>query len=557
MPVQALPRLEVYGELGSSPRGLSGDEVAARLATFGRNELPRARGRPLVFRFLEQFTDLFAVVLIVASAITFVAYLVQVPHDVGNLELAIAILGVVLLNAVIGFFQEYSAERTAEALKAMVPKACRVIRDGDRVEIAAEELVPGDVVALEAGDAISCDCRIVEAHDLSVNNVALTGESDPVGRTDDPAGPGTDLLESRNVVFMGTSVVNGTAKAVAFATGQNTEFGRIYQLTATVAEEKSPLQRQVAIMAKRVSTVAIAMGALLFGLRVSTGNAFVDSFVFALGVMVALVPEGLPATLSVSLAIGVRRMARRNALIKRLSAVETLGSTTVICTDKTGTLTKAEMTVQAIWASGRVHAVTGVGYAPEGDVEDSESIVGLLRGAALCADAKLLAPDAGRQLGWRILGDTTEGAIVVAAAKAGVEVTAEEAKAPRVAEFPFDSDRKLMTTVHRGDGPAVAFVKGSPQELVLRCRSVLWEGGEVDLTDELRSTITAANDALAEQALRVLGVATPRCRRSGRPRTRPSTTSSSWGWWACSTRPDPTWCRRWRRVGGPAFGWSW
>ena len=226
--------------------------MATRLAKFGRNESPVARGRPLVFRFLEQFTDLFAVVLIVASAITFVAYLVQVPHDVGNLELAIAILGVVLLNAVIGFFQEYSAERTAEALKAMVPKACRVIRDGDRVEIAAEELVPGDVVALEAGDAISCDCRIVEAHDFSVNNVALTGESDPVGRTDDPAGPDTDLLESRNVVFMGTSVVNGTAKVVAFATGQDTEFGRIYQLTAAVDEEKSPLQRQVAIMAKRV-----------------------------------------------------------------------------------------------------------------------------------------------------------------------------------------------------------------------------------------------------------------------------------------------------------------
>ncbi len=482
--------------------------MATRLAKFGRNELPRARGRPLVFRFLEQFTDLFAVVLIVASAITFVAYLVQVPHDVGNLELAIAILGVVLLNAVIGFFQEYSAERTAEALKAMVPKACRVIRDGDRVEIAAEELVPGDVVALEAGDAISCDCRIVEAHDFSVNNVALTGESDPVGRTDDPAGPDTDLLESRNVVFMGTSVVNGTAKAVAFATGQDTEFGRIYQLTAAVDEEKSPLQRQVAIMAKRVSAVAIAMGALLFGLRVSTGNAFVDSFVFALGVMVALVPEGLPATLSVSLAIGVRRMARRNALIKRLSAVETLGSTTVICTDKTGTLTKAEMTVQAIWASGRAHAVTGVGYAPDGEVEDSESIVGLLRGAALCADAKLLAPDAERQLGWRILGDTTEGAIVVAAAKAGVDVSAEVAKAPRVSEFPFDSDRKLMTTVHRADGPAVAYVKGSPQELLVRCRSVLWEDGEVALTDELRRTITAANDGLAEQALRVLGVAT-------------------------------------------------
>ena len=508
VPVQALPRLEVYGELASSPRGLTGEEVATRLEKFGRNELPKARGRPLVFRFFEQFTDLFALVLIAASAITFVAYFIQVPHDVGNLQLGLAILGVVLLNAVIGFFQEYSAERTAEALKALVPKACRVIRDGERVEIAAEELVPGDVVTLEAGDAISCDCRIAEAHDLSVNNVALTGESDPVGRTDDPAGAGTDLLESRNVVFMGTSVVNGTGKAVAFATGQSTEFGRIYQLTAAVVEEKSPLQRQVAIMAKRVSAAAIGIGALLFGLRVGTGNALVESFVFALGVMVALVPEGLPATLSVSLAIGVRRMARRNALIKRLSAVETLGSTTGICTDKTGTLTKAEMTVQAIWASGHSHAVNGVGYAPAGEVEDAESIRELLRVAALCADAKLLEPDPERQLGWRILGDTTEGAIVVAAAKAGVEVAAEVAKAPRVAEFPFDSDRKLMTTVHRGDGAAAAHVKGSPQELLSRCRSILWEGREVDLTDELRREIVAANDTFAEQALRVLGVGT-------------------------------------------------
>jgi calcium-translocating P-type ATPase len=460
----------------------------------------------LVFRFFEQFTDLFAVVLIVASAITFVAYIVQVPHDVGNLQLAIAILGVVLLNAVIGFFQEYSAERTAEALKALVPKACRVIRDGERVEIPAQELVPGDLVTLEAGDAISCDCRVVEAHDFSVNNVALTGESDPVGRTDDAAAPGTDLTESRNIVFMGTSVVNGTAKAVAFATGPLTEFGRIYRLTAAVAEEKSPLQRQVAMMAKRVAAAAIGIGAVLFALRDVTGNPFVDSFVFAIGVMVALVPEGLPATLSVSLAIGVRRMARRNALIKKLSAVETLGSTTVICTDKTGTLTKAEMTVQGIWACGHSHAITGVGYRPDGEVEDADEVRDLLRVAALCADAKLLAPDADRQLDWRILGDTTEGAIVVAAAKAGVEVDAEVAKTPRVAEFPFDSDRKLMTTVHRCDGGAAAYVKGSPQELLARCTKAFWDGRVIDLDDDLRRQITDANDAFAAQALRVLGV---------------------------------------------------
>ena len=389
-PVTALPRLEVYPAVSTSPRGLTLDEAAARLERYGANELPKAKRRPIIFRFLAQFTDLFAVVLIVASVITFLSYVIQVPHDVGNLQLAIAIMGVVLLNATIGFFQEYSAERTAEALQAMVPKSCRVIRGGERVEVPARELVPGDVVALEAGDAISADCRVVEAHDLSVNNVALTGESDPVGRTDDPVPEDVEAIEARNCIFMGTSVVTGTGKAVVFATGPATEFGRIFRLTSEVAEEKSPLQREVAIMAKRVSVAAVAIGAVMFALRETAGTTkIVDSFIFAVGVMVALVPEGLPATLSVSLAIGVRRMARRSALIKKLTAVEALGSTTVICTDKTGTLTKAEMTVQAVWASGQRHGVSGVGYAPEGEVEDadSESVEELVEeGQALEAD---------------------------------------------------------------------------------------------------------------------------------------------------------------------------
>jgi P-type Ca2+ transporter type 2C len=503
-----LPRLEVYGALDTSPRGLSREEARARLARCGPNELPRARRRPIIFRFFAQFSDLFAIVLMVASAITFLAYGIQTPHDPGNLQLAIAILGVVLLNAVIGFFQEYSAERTAEALQAMVPRSSRVIRDGERVEVSARELVPGDVVVLEAGDAISADARVVEAHELSVNNIALTGESDPVGRTADESTPGTELVESRNAVFMGTSVVNGTGKAVVFATGLATEFGRIFQLTSEVREEKSPLQRQVAIMAKRVSIAAIGLGASLFALRATTSSSkVIDAFVFAMGVMVALVPEGLPATLSVSLAIGVRRMARRNALIKKLLAVETLGSTTVICTDKTGTLTKAEMTVQAVWVSGSVHRVHGVGYAPEGAIDDlDDDVCSLLRAGALCADARLLAPTSDD--GWRILGDTTEGAIVVAAAKAGIDVDLAAQKTPRVSEHPFDADRKLMSTIHDVDGGYESYVKGSPQELLARCTKVRWNGSVVTLTDELRREITAANDALASDALRVIGVAT-------------------------------------------------
>jgi len=506
--VSALGRLDVYGALATSPRGLDVEEVARRLEHYGHNELPKARRRPIIFRFLQQFTDLFAVVLIVASLITFVAYAIQVPHDVGNLQLAIAIMGVVLLNAVIGFFQEYSAERTAEALQAMVPKSCRVIRAGDRVEVAARELVPGDVVVLEAGDAISADCRIVEAHDLSVNNVALTGESDPVGRNDEPVPADCELIEARNCVFMGTSVVNGTGKAVVFATGLATEFGRIFRLTSEVAEEKSPLQRQVAIMAKRVSVAAVGLGAIMFALRATTGSAkIVDSFIFAMGVMVALVPEGLPATLSVSLAIGVRRMARRNALIKKLLAVEALGSTTVICTDKTGTLTKAEMTVQAVWASGRRHGVSGVGYGPEGEVESPDGVRDLLGVASLCADARLLPPTSDGREGWRVLGDTTEGAIVVAAAKAGVDVAAQAEKTPRQAEFPFDSDRKLMSTIHRVDGGYESYVKGAPQELLARCDRIAWDGHELPLSDDHRRQIGEANDAMAADALRVLGVA--------------------------------------------------
>ena len=505
-PIHALGRLDVYQAMGSSPRGLTHDEAAARLARDGRNELPKAKGRPIIYRFFAQFADLFAVVLMVASAVTFLAYAIQSPKDVGNLQLAIAILAVVVLNAVIGFFQEYSAEKTAEALQALVPRVCRVIRDGERVEIPAGDLVRGDVVVLEAGDTVSCDCRVVESHDLSVNNVALNGESAPVGRTTDPAPAGTDRAESRNCVFMGTSVVNGTGKAVAYATGLDTEFGRIFSMTAGVDDDQSPLQRQVAIMARRVAAVALGLGFLLFALRVATtSQKVVDSFVFSLGVMVALVPEGLPATLSVSLAIGVRRMSRRNALIKKLVAVETLGSTTVICTDKTGTLTKAEMTVQVVWESGRVHPVTGVGYAPEGLVADQEQAHELLRAGALCADAKLCVPDATN--GWRILGDTTEGAIVVAAAKLGVDVDVEMAHAPRVSEYPFDSDRKLMSTVHGGAGAFVSYVKGSPEELVARCSRASWDGAVVELTEELRSQVTAANDAMAGQALRVLGVA--------------------------------------------------
>jgi len=497
---------EVYPALRSTPRGLTQSEAADRLSQAGPNSLPAAKRTPLVVRFAAQFTDLFAVVLLAAAAITFLAGVLSDPVDVGSIQLGGAILGVVLLNAAIGFAQEYSAERTVATLRAMVPARCRVLRDGQRQEVPVSDVVTGDVVVLEAGDAVPADCRFVEVHSVAVDNATLTGESTPARRSADPAPAGTAPLEARNAAFVGTTVVAGTGKAVVYATGTATQFGRIFQLTAQAPVAKTPLQRQVASMARRVSVAAMGIGALLFVIRGATGHPLVGSFVFALGVMVALVPEGLPATLSVSLAVGVRRMAKSNALVKRLLAVEALGSTTVICTDKTGTLTQAEMTVQRCWAAGHDHEVTGVGYAPVGRVRDPAGVADLLRMAALCSNARLVPPGVDAP-GWRVLGDPTEGALLVAAAKAGTDLAAEEARTPRLAEFPFDSARKLMTTVHRIDGGCAAYVKGSPQELLDRCTHADWAGVRVELDDALRQQIGAANDAMARGSLRVLAVA--------------------------------------------------
>ena len=502
--VYALAPPDVFPALGGSTTGLPSDVARQRLAAHGANELPVARRRPAWRQLAAQFTDLFAIVLLAASAITFLAYALEEPREPGTVQLAVAIACVVLLNAAIGFAQEYSAERTAQTLQAMVPHRCRVLRDGRPAEVDVQELVRGDVVMLEAGDTVPADCRLVETHDLTVNNAAITGESEPVSRTAEADTAG-DALRARNCVRMGTDVITGMARAVVFATAQATEFGRIYRLTAAAPQQKTPLQREVAWMARRVALTALAVGLLLFAVRLPTGQGTVSSFVFALGVMVALVPEGLPATLSVSLALGVRRMARHQALVKKLVAVEALGSTTVVCTDKTGTLTQAEMTVVRIWAWDDEHAVTGVGYEPAGQVSDPEPVRELLRSAALCSDARLLPPVDGAR--WRVLGDTTEGALLVAAAKAGLDMEAEEAAAPRTGEHPFDSVRRLMSTVHEENGAQRIRVKGAPLEVLNRCTRLHDGAAPVELTGARRAKAAAEADRMAAEGLRVLAVA--------------------------------------------------
>lgn len=506
--IQALERHEIFSTLETSARGLAQGEVERRVNIYGPNELVKPKGRPIIFRFFEQFTDLFALVLLAAAGITFVSYLLDRTHPSDDITVTVAILMVVVLNAVIGFVQEYQASRAAEALQKLLPAHAKVIRGGELQEILAAELVPGDLLVLAEGDSVGADARVVDAFELRTNNMALTGESEPVRRIAAPEiEVGQPRIEARNFVFMGTMVATGTGKAVVVSTGMETEFGRIFALTAQVKEERSPLQREIGVMAKRVSAVAIAVAAALFGIRLLVHDTFVSAFLFALGVMVAFVPEGLPATMSVSLAVGVKRMARNNALIKRLSAVETLGSTTVICTDKTGTLTAGQMTVREVWTSGKSHAVTGEGYNPTGAVDGLDvSTTETLRAATLCNNARLVPP--AEDGGWHILGDPTEGALRVVAVKAGLTVEEQEQALPRIVELPFDSVRKRMSTIHRNpDGGEIAFVKGAPKEILASCTCILWNGEEVPLTNEIRAQIEAANDTMARDALRVLAMA--------------------------------------------------
>ncbi|MEI6725678.1 MAG: HAD-IC family P-type ATPase, partial [Actinomycetes bacterium] len=462
--IWALPEERVYEELGTSPKGLAEDEAFARLEKHGHNTLPAKVGRPIIFKFLDQFTSLFAIMLEVAALLTFVAAMLSTGAGrQDNINVTIAIIGVVLLNATIGFFQEYRAEKATEALQKMVPANAKAVRDGEVTIVAAADLVPGDIIVLEEGDSISADARVIRQYEMSTINIALTGESDAVRKTADPIiEEELAAINMPNMVFMGTSVAAGTGRAVVYNTGLNTEFGRIFSLTAGVSEEKSPLMKEIDRMARTVSLIALGCGVVLFILALAVYKfPLVAALLFALGVMVALVPEGLPATLSVALAVGVQRMAKVQALIKKLAGVETLGCTNVICTDKTGTLTKAEMTVKAMYVGGQEYEVTGAGYEPAGDFvlddatlpkdEALRRLEPMMRAMSFCNDSKVLAP--AEDKGWRVIGDPTEGCLLVAARKAGFDLDQELIDRPKIYELPFESVRKRMSVVHvEGDG---------------------------------------------------------------------------------------------------------
>lgn len=500
---------EVCQKLATDPeKGLSFKEAKKRQIRYGKNAILEEKKRVMLWRFLAQFKDLFAIILLVASGISFL---------VGARLDAAVILGIVLINAFIGFFQEYKAERATRALKKLLPSYCKVIRDGQEQKILVSELVPGDVIILEEGDNVPADARVIEEYELSVNNATLTGESKPKRKTARPIfRHHLQLTDVPNLIFMGTEVTYGRGKAVVLSIGMNTEFGKIAHLTQSISQEYSPLQIELAKLAKIVTQIVIIIGILGILIGWWAGKPPVEMFLFALGVMVACVPEGLPATVSVALAAGVQRMAQKKALLKRLSAVETLGSTTVICTDKTGTLTKGEITVKEIWIPHKSFTVTGVGYEPKGEImyqgkkissNHFNSLKLLLLISALCNDARLIPP---RHKGgkWETIGDPTEDALLTLVAKSGLDYQEILDHYKKIYELSFSSMRKRMSVICKDkNGDIQVYTKGAPESILSCCTHILVNGQRRKLTPKDKEKILKENNQMAQKAYRVLAFA--------------------------------------------------
>lgn len=499
--VEALPIVDVYEAMGSTPGGLSTAEAALRLAATGRNELREVGHRSLGSRLVVHFTHLMALLLWLGAIVALLA---------GLPELGIAIALVNVINGCFSFWQEFKAEKAIDALRKLLPVQARVVRDGLELIVDATELVPGDLMLLDEGDRISADARVVAHTELRVDQSSLTGETMPVRKDAEPAAE-TDRADTTNLVFAGTSVSSGRGRAVVVRTGMETEFGRIATLTQELHAEPSPLQTELGQLTKVITAVAVGVGILVGSVALLSGLMGVtEGLVFSLGMIVAFVPEGLLPTVTLSLAMGTQRMAARNALVKRLSAVETLGCTSVICTDKTGTLTQNEMTVREIFCPSATFVVDGTGYEPAGAVrrvsgtEDDQPVLRqLLVAAGLACNARLVEHD--RR--WTVLGDPTEAAVVVACGKAGVDLAHEAAVTPRLHELPFDSYRKRMSTLHRTADGQVLFTKGAPRELLALCTRVQMTESVNELDPEVRAVIDAANDDMSRRGLRVLAVA--------------------------------------------------
>jgi Ca2+-transporting ATPase len=482
---------EVLRQIESDPtRGLTADVAQHRLTSHGPNRLAEKPPRPAWRKFLDQFRSLLILILLGAAVLA---------GAIGDLKDAIVIAVVVLLNATLGFLQEHRAEAALAALKNMLAPTARVRRDDEVRQIDAAELVPGDLLLLEAGDRIPADARVLSAHSAEVAEAALTGESQPVAKLPDAVDEKSVLAERHNMVFMNTVLTRGRIEAVVTATGMGSEMGRLAGLLAASAEGETPLQQQLDSLGKRLALIASGVVALMFVFGLMRGDPLVQTAMTAIALAVAAIPEGLPAVVTVTLALGMHRMAKRNAIVKKLAAVETLGCTTVICSDKTGTLTLNQMTARALYCNGQRHVVTGEGYGSEGRIEGAGDVRHILLPAALCVDARI--KDA------QLIGDPTEGALLALAAKAGLDAEEAVEHLPRIAEIPFDSATKFMATFHHEGDQVRLCVKGAPDVLLALSSRYLSKNATLPLDEETHARFVTENEALAGQALRVLALA--------------------------------------------------
>ncbi|AWB45172.1 calcium-translocating P-type ATPase, SERCA-type [Paenibacillus sp. CAA11] len=511
---------ELLGHFQVNPeQGLSGEEAVKRREEYGLNELAEAKQVSPLLLFLNQFKDFMMLVLMGATLISGL---------LGEYLDAITIVAIIVLNGLLGFIQEFRAERSLRALKQLSAPHAKVLREGKTVSIPARDLVPGDIVVLESGDRVPADIRWLKTQSCDVEESALTGESHPVGKHNLPISEeSVPIGDQKNLGFMGTMVTRGTGKGIVIRTGMDTEMGKIADLIQTTESQQTPLQHRLEQLGKILIIVALALTVLVVAVGILRGHPAGSMFFAGVSLAVAAIPEGLPAIVTIALALGVQRMIKRKAIVRKLPSVETLGCASVICSDKTGTLTQNKMTVTRVWLEGRELQVTGEGYEPRGDIwEDGrpvdlrkeQGLQRLLQIGALCGNAEIVETDEEEMRSkrknkeesvsrWILKGDPTEGALVALASKMGMDAASLASSYFKEKEFPFDSKRKRMSVIVSHQGGKLSLVKGAPDMLLDNCTHILWGGKVVLLTGSFRQKIAAANEAMARSALRVLGFA--------------------------------------------------
>ncbi|MFC1893807.1 cation-translocating P-type ATPase [Chloroflexota bacterium] len=495
---------DCFEALNTSEKGLSNTDAQKRFTQYGENQLVTLAKTPRWLQLLLQFKDVLVIILVIAGVISFA---------IGDIRGGSIMFIIVLINAFIGYLQEHKAESIMDSLKKLVQSPAKVYRDGELIELPQAKLVPGDILYLEEGDKVPADIRIIESFELRTNDFSLTGESMPQEKHSNTIKKKSPLADRDNMAFLGTTVATGNAKGMIIATGMSTELGRIAGLTQEEKKPKSPLQLEMQSIANRITVFAIVIAIMLFGVTIWQGLGMNLALIYALGIAVAVVPQALPMQITVALSNGVARLAKKNAVIKKLSSVETLGSTNVICTDKTGTLTKNEMTVKYIWFDGSQYEVSGVGYEPEGCILDSngkdlaekdiQKMEIMLDTATMASNAKIHEPDKDHP-GWYPIGDPTEAALITVSTKLGTCSIKEDEENPELKEFPFDSERKRMSSIRQFDDKKVLCMKGAIDSVLAVCKYIYKQGKAAELSKKDAEMLNTLNTEYSRKAMRVL-----------------------------------------------------